>query len=159
MKKLFATCFGLGLLPIAPGTWGSLPCAVLFGILSFAGTSNVIINAVMAVCVVGGSAACVLCAPEAIERTGKKDPGQVVADEFAGQAVTFLALPALAGSNVILAAAAGFLLFRFFDILKPWPIHKLEKLPSGWGILADDLLAGVYACVILQVITRLWLAG
>jgi len=63
----------------------------------------------------------------------------------------------LAGqSNVWLTAIVGFLLFRFFDILKPWPIHKLEKLPKGWGVLLDDLLAGVYAGIAGFIFLRLY---
>ena len=87
----------------------------------------------------------------------------MVADEFAGQAVTFLVIgfsgiSALPAGQLWLMTLAGFLCFRFFDILKPWPIRKLEKLPKGWGILADDLLAGVYAAVVLQICVLLWIS-
>ena len=86
--------------------------------------------------------------------TGKNDPVEVVADEFAGQAVTFLAIPflttaAISAKQIWAAAVLGFLLFRLFDIVKPWPIRKFEKLPKGWGILVDDLLAGIYASIAL----------
>ena len=159
MKRMFTSCFGLGLLPIAPGTWGSLPCALVFGILGIFEVSPPVNTIIMAAITLAASVACVVFAPDAINRTGKNDPGEVVADEVAGQAITFMALPMLAGKELCIAVAAGFLLFRFFDILKPWPIYKLEKFPKGWGILADDILAGVYACVVLQVIVRFWLAG
>ncbi len=117
----------------------------------------------MAALVLAGSIACVRLAPAAIAATGKDDPGEVVADELAGQAVTFLASPFLAiGSaspwQAWAVAAAGFLLFRGFDIVKPWPIHKFEKLPKGWGILADDLVAGVFAWTVLQISVKLFVA-
>lgn len=156
MKRLLTSCFGLGFLPIAPGTWGSLPVAMIFGLLSLLGASVTIISVVMAVMILAGSYVCVRFAPAVIELTGKKDPGEVVADEFAGQAVTFLTIGGLSSSQSFVTAIAGFLIFRLFDIIKPWPIRKLEKLPSGWGILADDLLAGVYALVLLRICIRLW---
>ena len=116
---MFTSCFGLGLLPIAPGTWGSLPCAVVFGALGAFDVSSLVNTIVMAAIAVAASAACVLFAPDVINKTGKNDPGEVVADEVAGQAITFMALPMLAGKELCIAVAAGFLLFRFFDILKP----------------------------------------
>lgn len=151
MKRLLTSCFGLGLLPVAPGTWGSLPSMLIFALLVSMGISNNYILLVMLVLALAGSIVCVGFAPAAIARTGKNDPGEVVADEFAGQAVTFMGIAAITPSQTCVAAAFGFLLFRLFDIVKPWPIRKLEKLPQGWGILADDLLAGVYAAVVFQV--------
>jgi undecaprenyl-diphosphatase len=100
---------------------------------------------VMAVLALAGSVACVKFACASIAATGRNDPGEVVADEFAGQAVSFLVGPFLAAGPAWVVALLGLVLFRIFDISKPWPIRKLEKLPAGWGILADDLLAGVYA--------------
>jgi undecaprenyl-diphosphatase len=150
MKRLTASCFGLGRLPGAPGTWGSLPVAIVFGLMCHFHTSEAVTSIVMAALVVAGSVICVKFAPTTIAATGKNDPGEVVADEFAGQALTFLVGPFLAGAFLVAGATwavalLGFLLFRIFDIFKPWPIRKLEKFPAGWGILADDLLAGVYA--------------
>ena len=118
----------------------------------------------MAALALVGSVVCVKFAPASIAATGKTDPGEVVMDEFAGQAVTFLIIPFLvietaSTSQFLVVAIAGFLIFRLLDIVKPWPCRKLEKLPKGWGILADDLLAGVYAAVVLQIGIRLWIAG
>jgi phosphatidylglycerophosphatase A len=107
---------------------------------------------VMVVLAFIGSIVCVRCAPASIAATGKKDPSEVVADEFAGQAVTFIAAGIFSTSGIYLPALLGFFLFRLFDIIKPWPLRKLEKLPHGWGILADDLGAGVYACLSMSVI-------
>ena len=145
MKRLAASCFGLGWLPGAPGTWGSLPVAILFGLLCHFHAPTAVTSIVMAAFVVAGSVVCVKFAPATIAATGKNDPGEVVADEFAGQALTFLVGPFLVAGATWAAALLGFVLFRIFDITKPWPIRKLENFPAGWGILADDLLAGVYA--------------
>lgn len=149
-----ASCFGLGRLPLAPGTWGSLPPAVIFALMWYFGASAVSISIVMAALILAGSVVCVKCAPAVIAVTGKSDPREVVADEFAGQAVVFLAILFLAAgtistSQIWTTTVLGFLLFRLFDIVKPWPIRKLEKLPAGWGVLLDDLLAGVYAGIVL----------
>jgi phosphatidylglycerophosphatase A len=159
MKRMLASCFGLGRLPIAPGTWGSLPPAIIFGLMSWFGASPAMISNVMAALVLAGSVVCIQFAPAAIAATGKNDPGEVVADEFAGQAATFLFSPFLGmgsatGRQILITAFAGFVLFRIFDIAKPWPIRKLEKFPAGWGILADDLLAGVFAWIVLQICIR-----
>jgi len=162
MRRLAASCLGLGRLPVAPGTWGSLPPAIVFALMCNFGTQAVLVSAVMAILVLLGSVVCVKFAPATIAATGKPDPGEVVADEFAGQALTFLAAPFLLGatassSRLWAAAAAGFLLFRLFDIVKPWPIRRLEKLPGGWGILCDDLMAGVYAGIVFSAGLVLWL--
>ncbi|MFC1675720.1 phosphatidylglycerophosphatase A [Planctomycetota bacterium] len=150
MKRLFLSCFGLGWLPIAPGTWGSVPVAGIFVLLAYLDASAVMVSIVMGVCVVVGSVVCVWLADASIEACGKKDPGEVVVDEFAGQSVTFIAAGFITGMPFLIVAAAGFLFFRLFDIVKPWPVKSLEKLPRGWGILADDLMAGVYAGVLLH---------
>lgn len=158
MNKLLTSCFGLGYLPVAPGTWGSLPPAVVFALMCRFGAPFVLISVVMTVLALIGSVLCVKFAPAVIAAADKTDPPEVVVDEFAGQAVVFIGAYAM-GPGTIIAAVAGFLLFRFFDIVKPWPIRKLEKLPKAWGVLADDLMAGVYAAVVLQICIRLWLAG
>ncbi|MHC4293608.1 MAG: phosphatidylglycerophosphatase A family protein [Planctomycetota bacterium] len=140
MKKILASCFGLGLLPGAPGTFGSVPPVVVYMVLSYLDAPLAAIFAIMMLFVIIGSVVCILCSPVIIQITQKNDPSIIVADEFAGQAVTFLAIILVSTSNICLTAALGFLFFRLFDILKPWPIRKLEKLPQGWGILADDYL-------------------
>jgi len=151
MKRLVTSCFGLGRLPVAPGTWGSLPAAIAFGLMGHFHVSPVTMSIVMAALALASSVVCVGYAPAAIAATGKSDPREVVVDELAGQAITFLAIGVLPVKQVWLVAAGGFALFRIFDIAKPWPIRKLENLPKGWGILADDLLAGVYAWIVLQI--------
>ena len=164
MKRMLTSGFGLGLLPVAPGTWGSLPVAVIFALMCHFGVSAGLISITMAVLAVAGSVICVVFAPAAITATGKSDPGEVVADEFAGQAITFLAVPffitaEISTRQILIIMALGFGLFRLFDIVKPWPIRKLEKLPRGWGILADDLLAAVFAAIFLLLCLKVWLSG
>ena len=162
MKRLLTSCFGLGFLPVASGTWGSIPSVVIFALLCYFEVSAVAILMIMAVLALAGSVVCVKFSPDIIAKTGRTDPGEIVADEFAGQAlaflpISFIATTAISGNQIWIVIGANFLLFRFFDILKPWPIRKLEKLPAGWGILADDLLAGVYASVVLIVGCKFWI--
>jgi phosphatidylglycerophosphatase A len=85
---------------------------------------------------------------------GSKDPGIVVVDEVVGQWVTLATLPLTP-----LTAGLGFLLFRGMDIVKPWPARDLERVPGGWGIMADDVAAGVYAHLVLRVFLLVWPAG
>lgn len=164
MRRLIASCLGLGWLPIAPGTWGSLPPVVAFAVMAHLGVSGVIVTAVMAGFIVLASVACVACVPAVAALIGKADPGEIVVDEVAGQAIVFLAMPWILPTDMsmrqcCLVSGLGFLLFRILDITKPWPIRKLEMLPAGWGVLADDLLAGVFAAVILVICVKLWIGA
>jgi phosphatidylglycerophosphatase A len=161
MKRLLASCFGLGWLPLAPGTWGSLPSAIIFALMSQMGISAVLITIAMTALAIAGSVICVKYAPVVIAATGDNDPDEVVADELAGQAITFLMVPFLVTTTFSTRqfwtiAAVGFFLFRLFDTIKPPPTRQLEKLPAGWGILVDDLMAGIYAAVALIICIRLW---
>lgn len=163
MKRMLTSCFGLGRLPLCPGTWGSLPPAIIFAAMCHFGASAGVISITMAALVVAGSVICVIFGPAIIAATGKTDPREVVADELAGQALTFLAVPffitaEISTRQILITTVLGFLLFRIFDIAKPWPIRKLEKLPSGWGVLADDLLAAVLAAIVLLVCCWFWIA-
>jgi phosphatidylglycerophosphatase A len=137
---ILATGFGSGYGPIAPGTWGSVPgVALAWGIDRWGGPWAVLVAALVF------AAAGVWAAGRAERLLGEKDPGRVVVDEIAGQIVTLLFLPASAPVLVI-----GFLLFRVLDVLKPWPARRLEDLPGGSGIMADDLMVGLYANLILH---------
>jgi len=151
MKRLINSCFGLGRLPIAPGTWGSLPVVAVFVLLQYLSVGTLAGSAVMIVFAVTASVLCVRFAPASIEATGRVDPPEVVLDEFAGQSITFVAASTATADHTWIVAVVGFLLFRFFDIFKPYPARRLEGLPAGWGILADDLAAGVYAAIVLQL--------
>ncbi len=154
MKRLFTSCFGLGLLPLCPGTFGSLPPAIFFLLLSFLNAPAIFISVLMAFWAVAASVICVAFSPAVIVATGKQDPGEIVIDELAGQCIVFVPAVFFSELSPLLVAGFGFVLFRLFDIAKPFPIKKLEKLPAGWGILADDLLAGVYAAGVLLFISR-----
>jgi phosphatidylglycerophosphatase A len=137
--RWFATCSYVGYLPVAPGTWGSLLASI---------TVYLFPRAVNPLIIVFVGFAAVVTAERA--RGREKDPGYIVIDEFVGVLVT-MAFHLV----TICSAAAGFILFRAFDILKPYPIRRLERLPGGWGIVADDVLAGGFANVALFLIERL----
>jgi phosphatidylglycerophosphatase A len=125
----YATCSYVGYLPFAPGTWGSLfACALVYFYPSL--TNPLVIVLITAAGIVASERA----------RGDETDPGRVVIDELVGVLVT------MAGHDISVGGLAkGFILFRAFDILKPYPIRKLERLPGGYGIIADDVLAGFFA--------------
>lgn len=165
---LLLTAGGLGFMKPASGTWGSTPppalALVLVGVLGRDGITRgdlLIVDATLVAVALVFSWACVKYGGVAETLFGRKDPGQVVADEVAGQAIVLLALPwrafadaPSAAWNLALAATA-FLAFRLCDIVKPPPANGLQRLRGGWGILVDDLVAGVYAIVVTQLIVRL----
>lgn len=137
---LFATCLGVGYAPLAPGTVGSLPGLLLLWLLTWLGGPNAAAIGFVVVAVLGVPAA------SAAERHfGRSDPGPVVIDEVAGQMLTLLYLPT---SPTLLVA--GFFLFRVLDVFKPPPARKLETLPGGTGIMADDLMVGIYGNLLLR---------
>jgi phosphatidylglycerophosphatase A len=172
------TTFGLGFMRPASGTWGSLPPVGVAGAILLAGAllgngagagagpgaaaawhgaTWVVYHTTLVVILVAFSLACVRFGDLAEARFGRKDPGQVVADETAGQCIPLMLLPASALDTWVEAGATlagAFVLFRILDILKPWPAGGLQRLPGGWGILVDDLVAGVQAAIIMQVVTR-----
>jgi phosphatidylglycerophosphatase A len=153
-KQWYTSCFGMGFLPWAPGSWGSIPSTLLFGLLCVAQTPPWIVAMIL----VAASVVCVRFAPDVITVAGDEDPGQIVCDEVAGQAITFLALPAITdGMTILWIMGSGFFMYRLFDTLKLPPARQLEKLPKGWGILCDDLAAGVQAMIALQFLARFWL--
>jgi undecaprenyl-diphosphatase len=150
--KLLTSSFGLGFLPIAPGTWGALAPAIVYMAAGILIGPQAAMGS-MAALLVLGCVVTVACSPKVIAMTGSQDPGQIVSDEVAGQALTLLLVQWLMPmSGFCTAAAVGFGLFRLFDIFKPWPCKHLENLPAGWGILADDLAAGLWA-------GGIWMAG
>jgi phosphatidylglycerophosphatase A len=135
-----ATCGGSGYFPIAPGTIGSAVGLVVFFAVRSAGWLSLEVAAIGLTLVAGAWAATV--AEHALAR---KDPGPVVIDEVLGMLVTMVLVPATLGTVI-----AGFFLFRLFDVIKPFPADRLERAPRGWGIMLDDLMAGVYANLVLQ---------
>ena len=146
--RVVATAFGSGYSPLAPGTAGSAVGLLLFWpMVALPWPWQAAASAVLFV--VGSFAA-----GRVARRVGLKDPGIVVVDEVVGQWVTLTALP-----FTPLTAALGFLLFRAMDIVKPWPARDLERVPGGWGIMADDVAAGVYAHLLLRVFLAVWPVG
>jgi phosphatidylglycerophosphatase A len=136
-----ATGFGSGYSPVAPGTAGTL-VALPFGWLLWSlGPAAQIVVILLATAVAIWSAG--IAAPA----FGLKDPGQIVVDEIVGLLVTVALLPA-----GWVTLAAGFLAFRVFDVVKPPPCRNLERLPGGVGIVADDLMAGLYANLTLRIL-------
>jgi phosphatidylglycerophosphatase A len=135
-----ATCLGAGYAPFAPGTVGSGVGLLVYAAVRAAGGSVVEVAAVVAVFAVGAWAATV-----AERHFGRTDPGPVVIDEVVGMLVTLLFVPVS-----IAGALVAFFLFRVFDVVKPYPANRLERLHGGFGIMADDVMAGVYANVVLR---------
>lgn len=147
LKPIIGSFFNAGFLPNAPGTWGSL--FALFPIY-FVGVYSpwygmALLTALFSFLTVWVSEEC--------ERVWGGDPSPLVMDEFAGQGMTFIAISFTGIPKYdLLLLVGGFIFFRFFDIQKPLGVDKLQKLPGGWGILVDDLLAGFYAFLSLRAV-------
>lgn len=164
-----STC-GVGYLPIAPGTWGSMLGVAIYlavyvaefnlgiyllhkgwpGPIIESWVYSVNLSLLLALCIVG-----VVAASRASRVFGEKDPSRTVIDEVMGQLVVFLFIPLTTSWWLI---GTGFLLFRLFDIWKPFPIGDLQDLPGGIGVCADDILAGIYAGIALNLIHSLSLS-
>lgn len=141
-----ATC-GVGYLPLAPGTFGSLVGVGLFLLLVRVSPLAIVV-AILAVIFAG------IWAGSRIEQlSGRKDPGKVVVDEVAGQMIALLPLTLFARWSIV-AVIISFILFRFFDIVKPYPANRLQDLDGGMGIMFDDLVAGVYGAVVVSIVLR-----
>jgi len=141
-----ATFFGSGFGRPGPGTWASVATSALWlGLARYANSASLpayaIVTAVL-VTIVG-----IPAATRVARALGRKDPSQVVIDEVAGQMITFIYVP-LNWHNVL----AALILFRAFDITKPFPIRRLEDLPEGTGIMLDDVGAGLYALAVMQLL-------
>lgn len=167
LALLMATGFGVGYLPKAPGTWGSLLLILLVWLaVSFDFAARLFVPhaetapgflffSVIAVAAVG-----VWSSGKVARAASHRDPQHVVIDEVSGQQISLLPIGLFHWHPYITIGVdsvegfaryllAGFLLFRVFDIWKPWPARAAEKLPGGWGIMADDWVAGIYAAICL----------
>ena len=147
MKKILliiATFFYVGYLPIAPGTWASLATTALVYFIRPYWQAPVYLQLVIifVVFLLG-----IPAASHAEKHFKKEDPGYCVIDEVVGQMISLLLIPHSIGLY-----AASFFLFRFFDILKPFPIKHLEKAPRGIGIMIDDVAAGLYSLALLHLL-------
>jgi phosphatidylglycerophosphatase A len=143
-----ATAAGAGYFPVAPGTAGSL-----VGIVLVVGLARLHLDRTWSSVVLGAVslslfALGVWAGGEAEKFFGRVDPGQVVIDEVMGQMLTFLLVPYATWKWLL----GGFLLFRAFDILKPFPAREVERIPRGWGIMMDDAVAGLYGIAVLTVL-------
>jgi len=167
---LALTTVGVGYGPIAPGTWGSAVGVGIYVFFSWFETNAAMhgaatsvrleqaqaihwaLNGVLltAYCLLG-----IWASGRSIPLLGNNDPSEAVVDEVMGQLITFLFIPFTLSWPLILA---GFLLFRLFDIWKPYPIDDLQILPGGLGVCADDIVAGVYAGVCLAIGYAVYLA-
>lgn len=146
LSLAFSRIIVAGLSPVMPGTCGSAVAAVLAPFI-FMPLTYPARAAVLALIFIIGS----LAATRVEKLLGQSDPGQVVIDELLGQWLAYLPFSVLAPWEY----AVGFVFFRIFDIFKPWPVKALERLPAGWGIMADDAAAGVYAMICLEIVRRL----
>ena len=144
-SEYLSTLFGIGYFPKAPGTAGTLFAAIVYFALPDNWQNPIF--ALMAILV--GSLISVFFISKAEEGLGH-DNGKIVLDEFWGYLIAVLFLP-----KTLVIIIAAFVLFRIFDILKPEPVDVLQKLPKGWGVMADDIMAGIYANIVLQIVIRL----
>jgi phosphatidylglycerophosphatase A len=139
-----ATWFGCGYFPWGPGTIGALAAVLIaFALHVYAGSGRLTFLALTIIWLMPA----IWASTRTAQIVGKKDPGLVVVDEVLGQWVTLVGAPNFSWRSFL----AAFLLFRLFDIWKPWPIRKTERLPEGYGIVCDDLAAGFCGALILYI--------
>lgn len=136
---LFSTFLGTGYFPKAPGTAGSFAGLIVFWF--FPAHFELQISLLIILFSIG------VWSATYVELQEGADPGKVVIDEVVGQGIAILFIP-----KTIWLYLLAFISFRTFDILKPFPIKHIERLPAGWGIMSDDVMAGIYANIMLQVI-------
>jgi len=134
-----ATCFRIGYLPLAPGTWGSASAVIAWRLLPEMDLFRLSLI-VIVIFLVGVNASSIVSNKER-----DSDPSKVVIDEWVGMWIALLMIP-----NEWVWLGIAFLLFRVFDIIKVYPANRFERLPGGWGIMMDDVVAGLYAGVITQ---------
>jgi phosphatidylglycerophosphatase A len=150
---LIATFFGAGRLKPGPGTWGSLATVIAWGGIARGLPASWVVPANVTLAALA-IAVGIPAATRVARAAALKDPQFVVIDETAGQLITLLGAP-LAWKSLL----AGFILFRAFDIVKPYPIRQLEKLPEGSGIVIDDVAAGLYGLAVMQLLLHFGLLG
>ena len=148
LSRMIASLFYVGFIPGMPGTYGSILTALVYwgAVRASGGIGPWLHLEIICLLAIVGVAA----SAEISRKTGLKDPSFIIIDEAAGQMTTLLLVPAT-GLNIVL----GIVAFRLFDIWKPYPIRKLERPGMGIGVMADDLLAGIYGNVVLQIINLL----
>jgi phosphatidylglycerophosphatase A len=144
-----ATCGYLGYVPFAPGTFGSAAGLVVFAAVRWSGSTTLELALIVFLLAIG-----VWSADVAERHFRRVDPGPVVMDEVAGMLITLALIPV-----TLTGAIVGFLLFRVLDVIKPWPADRMEALPGGLGVMADDAMAAVYGNVIMRLLIIVTPAG
>jgi phosphatidylglycerophosphatase A len=140
-----ATCGYIGYVPVAPGTFGSAVGLALFALIRWSGSTAIELGVIVLLLALG------VWSGDVAERHFRQvDPGPVVLDEVAGMLITLALIPVTVSGAIV-----GFLIFRLFDVIKPWPANRLEALPGGLGMMADDAMAAVYG----NIAMRLFIAG
>ena len=143
VSHVFATCFGVGSIPFAPGTWGSLFAVLLIYNIAF------LQKWVILVAVLTAALSWWVCVE--VYKDTKSDSSEIVIDEFAGMFVACMFI-----NHNFISLVFAFLFFRFFDIVKPWPISWFDiNIKNGLGILIDDLLAGLFAGILMLAIIEI----
>lgn len=145
LALIVATVGYVGYFPIAPGTAGSLAGLVLFALVRWAGVPAFELATIVVVLAAG-----IWAANATEDLLGQKDPGVIVIDEVLGMLMTLALLPVST-----FGIFAGFMLFRFFDVVKPYPAGRLEHLKGGPGVMLDDAVAGVYAHLSMRLLALL----
>lgn len=142
ISEWIATCFKVGYLPLAPGTWGSVFAILLWW--AFLKNVNIYIFGIL---IIFSFLIGIVTSNIVIDQRGDADPSYIIIDELVGQWLALLFIPQEYFYIVI-----SFISFRFFDIVKPWPISLIEKLPKGLGVMSDDFIAGLITLVLIQII-------
>lgn len=147
LHEILSSFFGIGYIRKGGGTVAAIATALIWYVAVAVPDSGMAIGTVLLVIVYG------IWAGNVVEKKWGKDSSKVVIDEVAGMLVALLFIPV-----TVLNVFVALVLFRFFDILKPLLIRRLEKLPGGWGVMGDDVLAGIYSNIVLQVLLllKLW---
>lgn len=147
--NLLSSGCGSGYARRAPGTWGSLAALLLWLLAYYAGSAPDVTAHLWITLVVTAVGVCVV--HQSLRGSASSDPGWIVIDEWAGMSIALLGVNFQSGSQLLVAFAA----FRFFDVVKPGPVRWAERVPGAVGVMADDLVAGVAACGVVQILVPL----
>lgn len=147
LARMISTGCGIGYFPLAPGTMGALAALIIYWVAPQLANASLLL--IIFTLMLVGTYAASITERELITRLGAdrgKDPKIVVIDEVIGMLVSLVAIPKTTQFLIL-----AFVLFRIFDIVKPFPARRIEKLPAGWGIVFDDVIAGIYANLLIQI--------
>ena len=145
IAEWLGTVFKIGKLPLAPGTWSSF-IASLVWLFLFDGIDIIVLPIITIIIFFIG----IISSQKIVNETNDNDPSRIVVDEWVGQWITFTFMPVNLSNFVI-----GLTLFRFFDIIKPFPVKSAEKLSGGWGVMMDDVIAGIMSFTILCILNNI----